>query len=328
MTSGLAEPRLIAVLISLTAALTIVALSLAWEWWTSRRRHRDFVGRVRAGEGAADERAEADLFHDFSEEERDRLQSLLDRLPRGPELGRLLDQAGLGWGVARLYALIVGAALVGGLVGYAFTGAGFIALPSALLAAAVPYLYVKWKKKKRLEAFEEAFPDAIDLLGRSVRAGHAFATGLQMVADEMPDPMGREFRQVFEEQKFGLPMADALVGLSERIDLSDVRIFVTAVLIQREVGGNLAEILDNLSNTIRERFTIKRQVRVYTAQGRFTGYLLAALPFVVAFLIFMLNPEYMSVLWTEPVGRMLIMVALMLQLIGYFVIRRIVDIEI
>jgi tight adherence protein B len=133
---------------------------------------------------------------------------------------------------------------------------------------------------------------------------------------------------VFEEQKFGLPLEESLLGLGDRIDLVDIRIFITAILVQRDVGGNLAEILDKISYTIRERFMIRRQIRVYTAQGRMTGYLLAALPIIMGFLIWMLNGEYMSILFTEPVGRLLIAGAVVLQIIGFFVISRIVDIEI
>jgi tight adherence protein B len=137
-----------------------------------------------------------------------------------------------------------------------------------------------------------------------------------------------EFRTVFEEQKFGLPLEESLLGLADRIDLVDIRIFVTAILVQRDVGGNLAEILDKISYTIRERFMIQRQIRVYTAQGRMTGYLLAVLPIIMGVLIYMLNAEYMSILFTEPVGRFLIAGALVLQVIGFIVIRRIVDIEV
>ncbi|HEM46914.1 MAG TPA: hypothetical protein ENO23_07705, partial [Alphaproteobacteria bacterium] len=201
-------------------------------------------------------------------------------------------------------------------------------LVGAALGSAGPYMYVKRRKRQRVEAFEEGFPEAIDLLARSIRAGHAFATGLKVVAEEAQDPVASEFKTVFEEQKFGLPLEESLLGLADRIDLVDIRIFVTAILVQRDVGGNLAEILDKISYTIRERFMIQRQIRVYTAQGRMTGYLLAVLPIIMGFLIFMLNPEYMSILWEEAVGRLLIAAAFVLQIIGFIVIRRIVDIEV
>jgi tight adherence protein B len=215
-----------------------------------------------------------------------------------------------------------------GLVTLVVTRISYIAVAVAGLAATLPYMYVRRRKTKRMHAFEEHFPEAIDLLGRAIRAGHAFSTGLQMVADEAPQPIGMEFRRVFEEQKFGLSLEDSLLALADRIELLDMRIFVTAVLIQREVGGNLAEILDKIAHTIRERFTIERQVRVYTAQGRFTGYLLAALPLGVGFLIYMLNREYMTILWERPVGRLLISIAFVLQVIGFFIIRKIINIKV
>jgi tight adherence protein B len=149
-----------------------------------------------------------------------------------------------------------------------------------------------------------------------------------MAADDGPEPVASELRRVFEEQRFGLPLQDSLLGMADRINLVDVRILVTAILIQREVGGNLAEILDNLSKVVRARFTIRRQIKVYTAQGRMTGYLLALLPFMLFGLLYTINPEYMSVLFTDPIGKILVGVALVMQLAGFFWIRKIVNIEI
>jgi len=149
-----------------------------------------------------------------------------------------------------------------------------------------------------------------------------------MAADEGAEPVAGEFRRVFEEQRFGLPLQDSLLGMADRVNLVDVRILVTAILIQREVGGNLAEILDNLSNVIRARFTIRRQIKVYTAQGRMTGYLLALLPFFLFTILYWVNPEYMSVLFRDPIGKMLTAVALTMQLAGFLWIRKIINIEI
>ena len=149
-----------------------------------------------------------------------------------------------------------------------------------------------------------------------------------MAADEGSEPVASEFRRVFEEQRFGLPLQDSLLGMADRVNLVDVRILVTAILIQREVGGNLAEILDNLSNVIRARFTIRRQIKVYTAQGRMTGYLLALLPFFLFTILYWVNPEYMSVLFRDPIGKMLTAVALTMQLAGFLWIRKIINIEI
>jgi len=154
------------------------------------------------------------------------------------------------------------------------------------------------------------------------------SAGLKMAADEATEPVAGAFRRVFEEQRFGIPFEDALLGLADRIDLVDVRILVTAILIQREVGGNLAEVLDKISHTVRARFTIRRQVRVYTAQGRFSGYVLAVLPIAVGSAIFAINREYMLILFRDPLGHWLLPIGVMLQILGYVWIRRIVHIEI
>ncbi len=160
---------------------------------------------------------------------------------------------------------------------------------------------------------------------RAVRAGHAFTSGLEMIAKEMPAPLGEEFLRTYEQQNLGLPLRDALENMARRMPLPDVRIFVTALLIQRESGGNLAEILDNLSGVIRERFKLMRQIKVFTAQGRLTLYLLVAMPPAVALMIFFLNRDYFMLLITEPLGHKFLIAGVILQVIGYFVIRKIVQ---
>ncbi len=256
------------------------------------------------------------------------LEPIVQALPQLGDLRLLLEQANIGWSAGTFLALTLGMAFSVGASIYVLTGNFLYFIMAGVLGAFGPLQYVKRKKRRRVEAFEEGFPEAIDLLARSIRAGHAFATGLKVVAEEAQEPVKSEFRHVFEEQKFGLPLEESLLGLGDRIDLVDIRIFVTAILVQRDVGGNLAEILDKISYTIRERFMIRRQIRVYTAQGRMTGYLLAALPLIMGFLIWMLNSEYMSILFSEPIGRLMIAAAVVLQIIGFFVISRIVDIEI
>jgi tight adherence protein B len=188
-------------------------------------------------------------------------------------------------------------------------------------------MVIKRKAAKRIRLFEAQLPGAIDLIGRAIRAGHPLSAGLKMVADETTDPIAGEFRRVFEEQRFGLPFDDTLLGLADRVALVDVRILNTAILIQREVGGNLAEVLDNLAHTIRERFKLRRQLRVITAQGRISGYVLAVLPIALGVVIFLLNPSYMSTLFQAGIGRILVAGAIVLQVLGYFWIRKIVDID-
>ena len=165
-------------------------------------------------------------------------------------------------------------------------------------------------------------------MGRALRAGHPLNSGLKMAADEGSEPVAGELRRVYEEQRFGLPLQDSLLSLADRVDLVDVRILVAAILIQREVGGNLAEILDNLAGVIRARFTIRRQIRVYTAQGRLTGYLLAVLPIAMLVILYAMNPAYMSILFRDPLGELLLAAGGAMQLIGFFWIRKIVNIEI
>ncbi len=326
------QPNVAAALFAFAAvACGILATAFLWEWWRDRRRQKEIVQRLSGmGKGATAPGGDAfgDLFRDQKTGDAKWMEPLVARLPHARDLQQLLEQSDAGWRVGTFVLLTFGGAFAFGLSAFLFTRLLIIAVAAAALGATLPYMYVKRRKAKRLEAFEEAFPESIDLLGRAIRAGHAFSTGLQMVADESPEPLASEFRQVFEEQRFGLALEDTLLGLADRIDLVDMRIFVTAVMIQREVGGNLAEILDNIAHTIRERFTIQRQVRVYTAQGRFTGYLLAALPILLGLVVYSMNREYMSVLFHEPVGRMMVTMAAILQVMGYFVIRKIIDIDI
>src|ERR1700730_17189952 len=201
-----------------------------------------------------------------------------------------------------------------------------VALGCAVLL--LPFAFVAWKRKRRLRQFEERFPEALDLLGRAVRAGHAFTTGLEMIAKDSPEPVAGEFRTAFEEQNFGLPLRDALLNMTERIPLIDVRFFVTALLIQKEPGGNLAEILDSLARVIRERFRIFRDVRIRTAQGRLTAGIMIALPMVMFVLLSILNPAYTRVLFDDPKGSLVLGAAAVMQVVGSVIIWRIIQIEV
>src|SRR5579862_969780 len=192
----------------------------------------------------------------------------------------------------------------------------------------VPYGVVMYLRQKRMRAFEERFPEALDLLGRAVRAGHAFTTGLEMIAKESPDPIASEFRTTFEEQNFGLPLRDALLNMTERIPSIDVRFFVTALLIQKETGGNLAEILDGLARVIRDRFRIYRDVQVRTAQGRLTAGILIALPIAMLGILSILNPHYIGVLFTDPKGPVMLITAAVLQIIGSAILWKIIHFEV
>jgi len=199
---------------------------------------------------------------------------------------------------------------------------------SALVAGAIPFMVAAGKRRRRLRKFEEHFPEALDLLGRAVRAGHAFTTGLEMIGKETSEPIAGEFRTTFDEQKFGIPLRDALLNLTERVPLIDVQFFVTALLVQRDTGGNLAEILDGLSRVIRDRFRLYREVRVKTAQGKLTAGILIALPPVMAFMLAILNPGYMRVLFEDPRGLMVLALAGVNQIVGSAIIWKIIHIEV
>jgi tight adherence protein B len=200
-------------------------------------------------------------------------------------------------------------------------------LVAGIFAAALPLLYVKRVARKRQDKFEEQFPEATDLIARALRAGHALPTALQMVAEEMADPVGAEFRLLFEQQNYGLSLPEALRAFGDRVRLLDARFFVTAVLTQREAGGNLSEVLDRLSAVIRERFKVKRQVRVVSAHGRITGIILGCLPPAVAGILFLTSPDHIRLLVNDILGVYMITFALFLQCVGVLIIRRIVNVE-
>jgi tight adherence protein B len=256
----------------------------------------------------------------------------LDRAAQGTAWGSgsaaLIEQAGLKIGVSTLLVACAVTSVLGAVAATAVFRLTLASIPGALLGGAVPYFVLMRKRTVRMRRFEEQFPEALDLLSRAIRAGHAFTTAVGMVADEAPDPIGPEFKKTFDEQNFGLPLKDALGNLGQRVPLIDVHFFVTAVLIQRETGGNLSEILDNLSHVVRERFKILRQVRVYTAHGRLTGYVLLALPAALAVALWFINPEHMDLLFKERMGQMMLLGAAVMQTAGYFWIRQVVKIEV
>jgi tight adherence protein B len=247
---------------------------------------------------------------------------------RGSAIVNWIEQSGVQISLSALLLLALGSAVVLGFIAAAALRMMIGWVGGGLIGFAIPFIFLRVKRTRRLRAFEEAFPEALDLISRALKAGHAFATGLKMVADEMPEPIGPEFRKTFDEQNFGLPLKDALANLTVRIPLLDVRFFSTAVLIQRETGGNLAEILENLGHVVRERFKILRQVRVYTAHGRLTGYVLLALPAFLAIALAFINPEHMQLLFTEKMGHMMLGATVVMQTVGYFWIKQVVKIEV
>ena len=327
---GLPANVLVPALIAfLTVALATVSVVFLWEWIQENQRKRGMMDHLRslASEPLAGLGQSSSVFRSAVMQS-PWLRPIISRVPQLRDAELLLRQADVSWSLQTLCILSLGMAVGVGSMMLIATGSVLAGFFATVVGAMLPSTYVRRRRTKRLNAFEEFLPESIDLVGRALRAGHPLSAGFKMAADDGPEPVASEFRRIFEEQRFGLPLQDSLLGMADRINLVDVRILVTAILIQREVGGNLAEILDNLAAVVRARFTIRRQVRVYTAQGRMTGYLLSALPLIIFAILYALNGKYMSILFTDPVGKILVGVALSMQLIGFLWIRKIIKIEI
>jgi len=256
------------------------------------------------------------------------IDKVLAQSNAGAGLKRLIEKSGVETTPSAIVMTALVAAAATWVIAGLLTSRPFVQPLLSVAALIAPFAWLKRKAAKRLKRFEEQFPEALDLLSRAIRAGHAFQTAMGMVADELPAPVGPEFKKTFDQQNYGLPLKDALNELAERVGLLDVRFFVTAVLIQRDTGGNLSEILDNLAHVVRERFKILRQVRVHTAHGRFTGYVLLALPALLACALMYINPDHMGLLFSEKLGQMMVVGAIIMQTIGYFWIRQVIKIEV
>jgi len=243
-------------------------------------------------------------------------------------LKQMLDQADLHITPSRLVMFSFMAGMLGGLATSVLTVFIPLMILAGLVCASIPFIHVWYKRNKRFNAFLEQLPDALDLVARALSAGHAFSESLHMVSTEMPEPISTEFRKTYEEQNLGLSVKLALENLTQRIPLLDLKMCVTAVLIQRETGGNLAEILEKVAYTIRERFRILGDLKTLTTSSRMSAWLLCALPIGVALAVTLLNPEYMSVLWKDPRGHYLIAIALFMQISGMLIVRRILKIQI
>ncbi len=258
------------------------------------------------------------------------IPQLMKKLNLNEKLQELLEQAGLKWKAVKLAHFC----LTGFLVGY---GVSYVFLPSSMRTAclivaavggAAPLLYVIRLRGTRLKAFEEVFPDTLEFISRSMRAGHAFSVSLEMIHREFPEPLSGEFRRTFEEHNLGLPLDVALQGLAARIPLLDVHFFVSAVLLQKRTGGNLAEILDKLAYVIRERFKLRGRIRAISAHGKMTGLALTCIPIGVGVMMFYVNPDYVKFFFDDDLGNKMMGAAVAFQIIGYLIIRKIVTIEV
>lgn len=252
---------------------------------------------------------------------------LLHRQDLVKPVRELVEQSGVKTTVGIVVLSSALLAAIGFLAGQWFSRFAWVGLILAGLAGCIPAGVLVKLRNRRIARFEELFPEAIDLLSRALKAGHAFTTALGMVAEELPQPIAGEFRLLYDRQNYGLPLNEALRDFAERVPLLDARFFVTAVLTQRESGGNLSEVLDNLASVIRDRFTLKREVRVKSAHGRTTGYILAGLPPALALTFMVTSPDYLGVLFHDPTGIRMLLTGVGLQIIGTLVIRRLVRID-
>ena len=312
----------------LTFLAVVLALEGLYNLWASKRsaEARRIAQRLAALSGEA--QAEIGIER---ERDRDRMpwfQAVLDRFPAGLRLTRWVRTSGMTVTPGELILISAGLAALGlilpGLVGKP----PIFGLVLGLALAFLPWWRVSNRRGKRVARFEYQLPEALDLMGRAMRAGHAFPTAVKMVADELSEPLGRDFRVLFDEMNYGVPIGEALVRLADRVPLPDVSYFVVSVMIQRESGGNLAELLDKISAIVRERIKLTGEVRTLSAEGRLSAIILVSLPFAVGLLVNLVSPDFMSVLWTDPLGQRIVGVALFMMLLGIMWMRTVIRIRV
>jgi tight adherence protein B len=253
------------------------------------------------------------------------VQSFVERFGN---IDLLFAQADANLTVAKLLAISLVMAAIGGALGIAMGVHPLLVPLIGLLLGSLPLMWLLMRRKRRLKAFASQLPDALEMLARALRSGQSLGFGFNMVASEMPQPIGKEFGRVFEEQNLGISLDESLRGITERIPNLDLKFFVTAVVLQRQTGGDLAEILDKIGSLIRDRFRIWGQVQALTGEGRLSGVVLLALPFVLFIAVYQLNPGYVKVLFTDPMGTKMLTVAVIMQVVGALVIRKIVNIKV
>jgi tight adherence protein B len=299
-------------------------------WQSHRGQEAKRIGkRLRAFSGASSIGSQAQLLKDRMLSDVPAFERWLSALPRARALQRYIVQSGLGWTVSRLLLTCVAIWLVVCLLVSSVAHQSlFVSAAVATVFAGVPLGYVNWKRRRRLEKMEEQLPEALDFMTRALRSGHAFSSALLMVGEEMADPIAAEFKVVHDEINFGVSMQQALTNLSERVPLTDLRYFVVSVLIQRDTGGNLTEVLSNLSRLIRERLKLIAKVRVLSANGRFSAWTLVVLPFALGAVMNFMNPGFMSPLWTDPIGITILKVMLSLMVVGVLIMRKIIKIRV
>ena len=312
-------------------ATVILLMEGAWLWWSgahggaARRISRRLRLMADGGTGGAER---IDILKHRTWSTHPALEKLLRRLHRLELLDRLLLQAGVRWSVAQFLGCVIAALAIALVLARAASMPAVPAMACVLLLGGSPWLALMRIRRKRLRKLEEQLPEAADFLGRALRAGHSFANVMQMVGDEMPEPIASEFRFAYEEVNYGVPMNEALHNLAMRVPLTDLRYLVIAVLIQRESGGNLAEVFGNISRLIRARLKLLAQVRVMSAEGRMSAWILGLLPLGVLALMTVSNPAYVRVLWTDPIGIRLMWYAVLIAAGGVLWMRKLIRIRV
>jgi tight adherence protein B len=281
------------------------------------------LGRPSSGKDAM--AAQASILAQPLEERHAILENLVSRFGNLP---LMLEQADTSMTVSRLLTICGGMAMAGAVAGIA-VGINFALIPvMAMVLGVLPIFWLGFRRRRRLKAFAVQFPDALEMMARSLRAGQSLASGFSNIAEEMSAPVGVEFGRVFEEQNLGVPLEESLNDLCERVPNLDLKFFCTAVVLQRQTGGDLAEILDKIGSLVRQRFAIWGQVQALTGEGRLSGVVLLGLPIVLFFVVYQMNPDYVTVLFTDPLGKKMLVYAIIMQILGALVIRKIVNIKV
>jgi tight adherence protein B len=309
-------------------AVILVAISVGYRFLEAQRK-KQVAGMLDVAAGNMPEQGETSILVDRTSESP--FDTVLKKAAVTARLGRMIQQAGLQWTVSRLLISMAVGAAAGAVIGITLRPVGFLILSvivMALLLGSLPYLYLRFKRNQRMGLFEAQLPEALDFLARSMRAGHAFSISLEMLGQESPDPLGQEFRVLFNEQNLGAPIETALYNLADRVPLLDIRLFVSSVTLQKQTGGNLSEILMRLAYVIRERFRLRGQVKAASAHGRMTAAVLTVLPIILVIALLVVAPGYLQGMADDSDGKWMILGAIVAQVLGYIVMRRITNIKV
>lgn len=325
------ESHTLLILSVLVFIAVLLLLEGAYLLWKSYRgpESKKIASRLRALSASRDNSAQTQLLKQRMLSEVPLIERFLLSIAKAQRLDKFILQAGLDWTVSRLLLSCAALGVMGSSVMlYGLHQPLFITAAAGAAVATLPLLYVNYQRSRRLDKFERQLPEVLDLITRALRSGHAFSSALQMAGDEMAEPIAGEFRIVHDEINFGVSLQQALTNLSERVPLTDLRYFIVSVLIQRDSGGNLTEVLGNLSRLIRERLKLLAKVRVLSSEGRLSAWILGVMPFVLAGLMNFSNPDFMSPLWKDPIGISIIKYMLILMAFGILLLRKIIKIHV